>query len=170
MTTSCRHVGFCPIYVTMASCCKASMTLTTISLKSPNRHSCTDCPSIYSHHACNPLLSTCAQLDSDPLGCTTCEETEEDHDAVNMTVSENPEPNDIVNIEDVSRKTTIGEILNIVTKRIHYLGFPKMDLNMGLLHPTSQLPAAEDGDLSTSLPQDEPPHQVPFTPKLLGLA
>ena len=81
----------------------------------------------------SPLLSTCAQLDSDPLGCTTCEETEEDHDAVNMTVSENPEPNDLVNIEDVSRKTTIGEILNIVTKRIHYLGFPKMDLNMGLL-------------------------------------
>ena len=118
----------------------------------------------------SPLLSTCAQLDSDPLGCTTCEETEEDHDAVNMTVSENPEPNDLVNIEDVSRKTTIGEILNIVTKRIHYLGFPKMDLNMGLLQPTSQLPAAEDGDLSTSLPQDEPPHQVPSTPKLLGLA
>ena len=88
----------------------------------------------------SPLLSTCAQLDSDPLGCTTCEETEEDHDAVNMTVSENPEPNDLVNIEDVSRKTTIGEILNIVSRRIHYLGFPKMDLNMGLLQPISQWP------------------------------
>ena len=85
------------------------------------------------------------------------------HDTVNMTVSEDPEPNDLVHIEDVSRKTTIGEILNIVTKRIHYLGFPKMDLNMGLLQPTSQLPAAEDGDLSTSLPQDESPHKVPST-------
>ena len=40
------------------------------------------------------------------------------HDTVNMTVSEDPEPNDLVHIEDVSRKTTIGEILNIVMKRI----------------------------------------------------
>ena len=50
------------------------------------------------------------------------------------------EPNDLVHIEDVSRKTTIGEILNIVSRRIHYLGFPKMDLNMGLLQPISQWP------------------------------
>ena len=111
----------------------------------------------------SPVPFTCAQLDNDPQFCPPCEEAEEDPDTVNMTACENIEPNDLVHIEDVSRKTTIGEILNIVTKRIHYLGFPKMDLNMGLLHPTSQLPAAEDGDLSTSLPQDELPHQVPST-------
>ena len=50
-----------------------------------------------------------------------CEEAEEDPDTVNMAACENIEPNDLVHIEDISRKTTIAEILNIVSKRIHEL-------------------------------------------------
>ena len=109
----------------------------------------------------SPVPSSCAQLDNDPLFCPPCEEAEEDPDTVNMAACENIEPNDLVHIEDISRKTTIAEILNIVSKRIHYLGFPKMDLTMGLLQPTSERLAAESGDSETSPPHDEMSPQVP---------
>ena len=55
-----------------------------------------------------------------------------------MAASENSEADDLVHIEDVSRKTTIGGILKIAANRLHFLGFPKMNLKMGLLQRTSK--------------------------------
>lgn len=61
-----------------------------------------------------------------------------------MAASENSEPDDLVHIEDVSRKTTIGGILKIAANRLHFLGFPKMNLKIGLLQRTSKEPLGCD--------------------------
>ena len=41
-----------------------------------------------------------------------CENDEEDYEAVNTTASDNYMPKDIIQIEDISRETTISQILN----------------------------------------------------------
>ena len=48
-----------------------------------------------------------------------------------------PETNDIILIEDISRKTTVAQILNFAAKRVQVLGFPKMVLKMGYLQGQS---------------------------------
>eukprot|EP00964_Phaeocystis_antarctica_P148352 scaffold115180_cov121-Phaeocystis_antarctica.AAC.1 len=68
-----------------------------------------------------------------PTICPPCEEPVETNEAANMAAAGDQETDDLVHIEDVSRKTTIGEILKIAADGLHYLGFPKMDLKMVLL-------------------------------------
>ena len=62
----------------------------------------------------------------------------ETNEAANMAApaAEDQETDELVHIEDVSRKTTIREILKIAADRLHYLGFPKRDLKMGFLQQT----------------------------------
>ena len=81
-----------------------------------------------------------------------------------MAASENAVHDDLVHIKDVSRKTTIAEILNIAAKRINFLGFPKLDLKMGLMQHTSQEPADND-DIAAPPSHAENLPQVPASHK-----
>ncbi len=103
---------------------------------------------------------TCDQLDEDPTICPPCEEHVETNEAANMAApaAEDQETDELVHIEDVSRKTTIREILKIAADRLHYLGFPKMDLKMGFLQQTSKEP--QECDVAASSPQADFPSQV----------
>ena len=47
-----------------------------------------------------------------------CEDDEEDNEAHISTISENYVPKNIIQIEDISRDTTIGQILNFAAKKI----------------------------------------------------
>ena len=73
------------------------------------------------------------QIVDHPTICPPCEEPVETNEAANMAAAGDQETDDLVHIEDVSRKTTIRDILKIAADRLHYLGFPKMDLKMGFL-------------------------------------
>ena len=46
-----------------------------------------------------------------------------------------PEQNDIILIEDISRTTTIEQILKFAAKKVQVLGFPTMVLKMGYMQP-----------------------------------
>ena len=65
-----------------------------------------------------------------------CEDDEEDIEALISTISENYVPKNIIQIEDISRDTTIAQILKFAAKKIKSLGFPSMDLKMGFMQPS----------------------------------
>ena len=88
-----------------------------------------------------------------------CENDEEDNEAVISTISDNYMPQNIILIEDISRETTISQILNFAAKRIKSLGFPSMDLKMGYMQP-SLVDASQNDDHAAPLSDFEDPLQV----------
>ena len=93
-----------------------------------------------------------------------CENDEEDNEAVNMTASDNYMPKDIIHIEVISRKTTIAQILKFAAKRIHLLGFPRMDLKMGFMQQTLIDPLQND-DSAVPLPYNYILSSITKTPR-----
>ena len=88
-----------------------------------------------------------------------CENDEEDNEAVISTISDNYMPQNIILIEDISRETTIAQILNFAAKKIKSLGFPSMDLKMGYMQP-SLVDASQNDDHAAPLSDFEDPLQV----------
>ena len=88
-----------------------------------------------------------------------CEDDEEDNEALISTISQNYVPKNIIQIEDISRETTIAQILNFAAKKIKSLGFPSMDLKMGYMQP-SLVDASQNDDPAAPLSDFEDPLQV----------
>ena len=66
---------------------------------------------------------------------------------------------DIIQIEDISRETTISQILDFAAKRIKCLGFPSMDLKMGFMQQ-SLVDALQNDNHAAPLSDFEDPLQV----------
>ena len=69
-------------------------------------------------------------------------------------------PKNIIQIEDISRETTISQILNFAAKRIKSLRFPSMDLKMGFMQQ-SLVDALQNDNHAAPPSYFEDPQQVP---------
>ena len=84
----------------------------------------------------NPLSHTCAQLDDDPLSCMPCENDEEDNEAVISTISDNYMPKNIIQVEDISRKSPAVDIQNqkVELHGYHFVKHPPTMVAWHALH------------------------------------
>ena len=81
------------------------------------------------------------KVDQDPSSCSPCPSNDGEDAACEGTDQSSFEET-LVQIEDVSRNTTVHSILNIVGLRLSRLGFTEMTLRMAYISPTSSEPQA----------------------------
>jgi hypothetical protein len=83
----------------------------------------------------------CWKADKDPSSCSPCP-SNDGEDATCEGTDQCSFEETLVQIEDVSRNTTVQSILNIVGLRLSRLGFTEMTLRMAYISPTSSEPQA----------------------------
>ena len=82
------------------------------------------------------------KADQDPSSCSPCPSNNLGEDAICEGTDQSSFEETLVQIEDVSRNTTVQSILNIVALRLSRLGFTEMTLRMAYISPTSSKPQA----------------------------